>query len=193
MRRPISMDKYLCSFKCPFCGDRVEVTAEKHEDSWSTVRGHCDSNTDKICGMEFNYGYHYWGNWKGLTFYKVGGILLTLWTTQFITKPPPLSTSTMEMEVWEWNRKLNRKSQILSRGSRTTFKDNSLTVGFVMRWQTTENVSIRCIGVRMTDGVTTKSRIIHVVLLAVVTFLKGSRRFCRFFVPPILIPTNSCG
>ena len=56
MRRPISMDKYLCSFKCPFCGDRVEVTAEKHEDSWSTVRGHCDSNTDKICGMEFNFG-----------------------------------------------------------------------------------------------------------------------------------------
>lgn len=47
---------FLCSFKCPFCGDRVEVTTEKYEDSWSNVRGFCDSQTSKICGMEFNFG-----------------------------------------------------------------------------------------------------------------------------------------
>ncbi len=47
---------FLCSFKCPFCGDRVEVTTERHEDDWTTVSGFCDSQQEKICGMEFNFG-----------------------------------------------------------------------------------------------------------------------------------------
>lgn len=54
MKRPDQ--NFLCSFKCPFCGDRVEVTTEIKPDGWTAVIGACDSNTSKICGMDFDFG-----------------------------------------------------------------------------------------------------------------------------------------
>lgn len=56
MRRPT--ENFLCSFKCPFCGDRVEVNSETQPDGWSKVQGFCDNNTDKICAIEFDFGVY---------------------------------------------------------------------------------------------------------------------------------------
>jgi hypothetical protein len=50
------MDKYLCSFKCPFCEDRAEVTTEIQIDGWTKVQGYCDGQTDKLCGIGFDFG-----------------------------------------------------------------------------------------------------------------------------------------
>ena len=54
MRRPT--ENFLCSFKCPFCGDRVEVTTEIKPDKWVEVRGSCDGQTEKICWIGFDFG-----------------------------------------------------------------------------------------------------------------------------------------
>lgn len=53
-RRPT--ENFLCSFKCPFCGDRVEVVTEKQFDDWTRVHGFCDSQNEKFCGTGFNFG-----------------------------------------------------------------------------------------------------------------------------------------
>ena len=49
-------DKFLCSFKCPFCEDKVEVTTEILKDGWTQVQGFCNGQTDKICAVGFDFG-----------------------------------------------------------------------------------------------------------------------------------------
>lgn len=49
-------EDFLCEFKCPFCGDRVEVTTEIDFDGWTKVHGYCDGQADRICGVGFEFG-----------------------------------------------------------------------------------------------------------------------------------------
>lgn len=51
----------LCSFKCPFCGDKVEVTTEAASDGWTKVHGYCGGEADKICGVGFDFGDFFTG------------------------------------------------------------------------------------------------------------------------------------
>lgn len=54
MKRPT--ENFLCSFKCPFCRDKAEVTTEIESDGWTTVNGFCVGETEMICGVGFNFG-----------------------------------------------------------------------------------------------------------------------------------------
>jgi hypothetical protein len=48
--------KFLCAFKCPFCGDKVTVASETQPDNWVKVHGFCEGQREMICAVGFDFG-----------------------------------------------------------------------------------------------------------------------------------------